>query len=59
MENGNVTTEEGEYLAPLDGRGPMMFFPPHCVPLPKLDVFGSPVVAYVKSDSVIQKDLIE
>ena len=59
MQNANVTTEPGEYLAPMDPRGPMLFFPPHCVALPKLDVFGSPVIAYVKSDSVIQEKMVE
>jgi hypothetical protein len=37
----------------LDGRGPMMFFPPHCVPLPDHNVFGSPIVAYIKSESKV------
>jgi hypothetical protein len=55
MTNGGVFTEPDtkDYTAPLDGRGPMMFFPPHCVALPQLDVYGSPVIAYVKSPSLI------
>jgi hypothetical protein len=34
MTNGGYYTEGNEYTPPMDKRGPMMFFPPHCVGLP-------------------------
>ena len=42
----------------LDGTGPLMFFPPHCVALPDNLVFESPIIAYVKSESVIQDKIL-
>jgi len=55
MLNGNVTTdEEGkDYIPMLDGMGPLMFFPPHCVGLNETLVFESTIIAYVKSKSPI------
>jgi hypothetical protein len=55
MMNGNVTTDkEAEgYIPMLDVTGPLMYFPPHCVELKESLVFESPVIAYIKSDSII------
>jgi hypothetical protein len=61
MINGNITTgekREREYYPMLDGRGPLMFFPPHCVAIPEVKIWASPIVAYIKSDSDVQADLI-
>jgi hypothetical protein len=55
MINGNISTDgKGyQYIPMLDGRGPLMFFPPHCVALPTVNIFASPIIAYVKSNSTI------
>ena len=55
MNRGNVSTDkEGDdYIPFLDTKGPLMFFPPHCVPLPEINIYGSPVIAYIKSKSKI------
>ena len=61
MIGGNISTDiEGtEYLPMMDGRSPLNFFPPHCVAMPKFDVFGSPVIAFIKSKSPIQREMVK
>jgi len=53
MNRGGVSTDvDGtDYLPIFDQKGPLMFFPPHCVPLPEINIYGSPVIAYIKSKS--------
>lgn len=61
MVNANVTTDvdKQDYIPMLDALGPMMFFPPHCVEVKRLMTWASPVIATIKSDSIIQKKLVE
>ena len=61
MINGNITTDARgqEYIAMLDGKGPLMFFPPHCVDIPEVKIWASPIVAYIKSESEVQDHLIK
>jgi hypothetical protein len=62
MLNGGVHTgqddEAKDYIPYLDERGPFMFFPPQCVPLPEVFVHASPIIGYIKSNSTIQAKLI-
>jgi hypothetical protein len=59
MNAGVYTSEEGaeekdkDYVPMMDYMGPMMFFPPHCVPLPDDMIWGSPIIGTLKSDSKI------
>jgi len=54
MTAGVYTSEEkDDYIPMLDYMGPMMFFPPHCVPLKEDMIWGSPIIGYIKRDSEI------
>jgi hypothetical protein len=65
MLRGGVYTEiskktgKREYAPPIDGRGPMLFFPPHCQKLDKYGIYESPIIGYVESKSIIQKKLLQ
>ena len=61
MTNANVTTDvnKTDYIPMLDVVGPMMFFPPHCVEVKRTMTWASPVIATLKSNSTIQKKLVD
>ena len=59
MKTANITTGPNEYVPVQDTRGPANFIPPHCLALDKYDIWPSPTVAYVKSNSTIQVKLVK
>ena len=55
--NTNLNTTKPLYNPALDPKASFLFNPPHCV---KQSATGSnsPVIAYIKSDSLIQRDMV-
>ena len=45
------------YMPFIDPTGPYLFYPPHCNPQ-KEDQKRSPIIAYIKNDNQIERDLI-
>jgi hypothetical protein len=55
----NINIDIVGYLPMLDFIGPYAFFPSHCYPGSGKLRFNSPVIAYVKTGSSIENDIIE
>jgi hypothetical protein len=53
----NQTKSEPVYNPLLDVKGPFLFNPPHCTKH-SIVGFDSPIIAYIKSDSSLQKDMV-
>jgi hypothetical protein len=55
--NTGTNTSKPTYNPAMDAKAGFLFNPPHCLQQTAVG-FNSPIIAYIKSDSQIQKDLV-
>lgn len=55
--NTGLNSDKPSYNPLLDPRGAFLFTPPHCLKQSSIG-WTSPIIAYIKSDSQVQKDVV-